>query len=69
MGTPVPVTSSNVRSFTYDDRKRELIIEFGSGSYRYNNVDLDTVLGLYNANSKGAYIHQHIKGKFVHAKL
>ena len=46
--------------YKYDSRK--LVIDFKSGaSYEYNGVAIHTVLGLIEAESKGAFIAKYIK--------
>jgi len=46
--------------YKYDSKK--LVIDFKSGaSYEYNGVAIHTMLGLIEAESKGAFIAKYIK--------
>jgi hypothetical protein len=72
-----PVKSSNIASVGYDPATRELEVEFkggkgkpGSGPvYRYADVPQETYDQFMGHDSKGAFHHGHIKGKFSHTKL
>jgi hypothetical protein len=59
------VRSSNLRSGAYDVDKRELVLEFRSGSkYLYSNVPTNIFLGLTQAFSAGRYFHQWIRSRY-----
>lgn len=61
----VPVRSSALRSVGYDPRTLALEVEFESGEvYRYLDVSPEVVEGLIDAESKGAYLTEHIKPRY-----
>lgn len=60
-----PVNSSLVRSMGYDADSTTLEIEFQSGAVvHYLNVPETVYRGLQAAPSKGAYMQQHLKGRY-----
>jgi hypothetical protein len=63
---PFPVTgSSNVEEIAYDKDKRKLYVTYiKKGKYVYNNVDKYVFSGLFEAESKGKYIHKNIIGRY-----
>jgi len=66
----IPVDSSNISSIGYDEDSSTLEIEFHSGAvYQYFDVPLHVFQGLRDANSKGQYLAQHIKGYFRFVKV
>jgi hypothetical protein len=72
-----PVTSSNIASVGYDPATRELEVEFKGGKgklgtgpvYRYADVPQETYDAFMGHDSKGAFHHASIKGKFSYTKL
>ena len=57
-----PVESSNLISIGYENGILE--VEFYKDSiYRYYNIPMETYIGLMQAESKGSYLHQHVKTK------
>lgn len=65
-----PVDSSNISSIGYDEDSSTLEVEFHSGAvYQYFDVPLNVFQGLRDANSKGQYLAQHIKGYFRFVKV
>jgi len=66
----VPVRSSNIRSVGYDPATRTLELEFHSGGlYRYSGVPESIYEDFMQAVSKGAYFHDHIKGRFPDRRI
>jgi hypothetical protein len=66
----IPVDSSNISSIGYDEETSTLEIEFHGGSvYQYLDVPLNVYEGLLNADSKGQYLAQHIKGYYRFVKV
>lgn len=64
------VESSNIDEIGYDEGKKELRILFKSGAeYVYHDVGEDVVQGLLDADSKGKYLNEHIKGKYEYGRL
>jgi hypothetical protein len=63
------VKSSTIKNVSVS-QKGNLIIEFNSGvSYRYYNVGSYTVDSLLEAESKGKYFNQYIKGRYPSKKI
>jgi hypothetical protein len=61
----IPLSSSNVESCAYDDRRQILEISFKGGRvYHYLDVDPGTFLGLISASSPGAYVNSSIAYNF-----
>ena len=62
----VAVESSNLASVGYSAKLGVLEVEFKSGSiYQYQDVPEALARGLRRAKSKGRYLNQRIKGKYV----
>lgn len=60
-----PVESTNIHSFGYDPSAQALRIRFHSGSvYDYLGVDQATADAFSQADSKGRFHGQTIRGKF-----
>jgi hypothetical protein len=65
-----PVSSTNLASVGYDPTTHVLCIEFRNGGvYEYYNVPESEYQGLMSASSKGAYHHQHIKGRYSYSRI
>ena len=63
------VNSSNLSTWSYNPNISELTILFGRGTtYRYKNVDRDTIVKLINAKSVGKEFRKSIMGKFEYKK-
>ena len=63
------VTSSNVESIGYDESSETLEIEFKNGSiYQYFEVNAKVFEELRAADSVGAYMSAHIKGKYRYSR-
>lgn len=59
-------SGTNVASHEYDSQTGTLTVHFSSGArYAYHNVPKEIADGF----SGGAYLHQHIAGKFDHKRL
>lgn len=57
-----PVNSSNLVSVGYDSKTLTLEVEFHSGNvYKYQPVTEHAYKEMMNADSMGAFFHQHIK--------
>ena len=66
----IPVTSSNIASIGFDEDSSTLEIEFNSGAvYQYFDVPLVVYEGMIEADSKGQYLAQHIKGQYRYVKV
>lgn len=68
------VESSNIVSIGYenheDDMKAELHVQFKSGAeYVYHDVPQDMVQEFLNADSKGKFLNERIKGLYEFHKL
>lgn len=55
--------SSNVRGIGYDPATQTLRVEFHSGTYEYDGVTPAQHEALMAADSKGSFIHAHVRGK------
>lgn len=63
------VNSSNLSTWSYNPSISELTILFGRGTtYKYKNVDKDTIIKLINAKSVGKEFRKSIMGKFEYKK-
>jgi hypothetical protein len=64
-GRFLPVQSSVMTAVEYNEEESALEITFTSGkTYRYRDVPLDIYIGLTDAESKGAFFNEQIKGAF-----
>jgi hypothetical protein len=64
------VDSSNISSIGYDENSNTLEVEFHSGAvYQYFDVPLNVYNGMIEADSKGKYFAQHIKGYYRYVKI
>lgn len=70
-----PVESSNLRhvafEYTQEDGKiGNLYVRFKSNSvYLYRGVPVEEYVGLLASESKGKYLHAHIKNRYSYTKL
>lgn len=63
------VKSSNVDKVGYDEATKTLGVVFkNGGAYHYADVPKSVYDALLAADSVGAYIHAHVKGRFSHSK-
>ena len=66
----IPVDSSNISSIGFDEDSSTLEVEFHSGAvYQYFDVPLAVYEGFIEADSKGQYLAQHIKGYYRYVKV
>ena len=64
------LVSSTITSVEYDDDARELDITFTSGKkYRYFNVPLEIYAEFLDAESKGKFFNDNIKGAFAFVEI
>jgi hypothetical protein len=69
-GRVLPVVSSMIAGVEYDDETRELDILFSSGkTYRYFDVPADVYAMLLDAESKGQFFNEEIKGAYRYAEV
>jgi hypothetical protein len=69
-GRMLPVESSVMAGIEYDDEACELDILFSSGkTYRYFDVPADVHARLLEAESKGQFFNEEIKGAFPYAAV
>ena len=60
------VRSTNIARVGYDAQSKTLAVEFRNGSiYHYHGIDQDKHDEFMRAESKGKYLHQHIKGRYT----
>lgn len=66
----IPVSSSNIASIGYDQETQTLQVEFIKGSiYQYFDVPQAVYEEFINAESKGRYLAQQIKGNYRYARV
>jgi KTSC domain len=59
----LPVESSAIASIGYDAQEETLEVEFSSGTvYRYLRVPADVAATLYEADSRGKYFGEFVRG-------
>lgn len=63
------VVSSNIKKIGFDPEENKLYIQYTSGIYVYDNVSKDLFEALKQAESKGKFVSENIKGKYVFKKL
>lgn len=62
--------SAMIKSCEYTPETEELVVTFNNGqSYKYQNVDEDTVTGFMEPESAGKYFIANIRNKFEYEKL
>ncbi len=60
------LSSSNLRSYDYDEESQTLSITFHSGrTYSYGSVPQSVAEGLGTADSPGRYFNSNIKNNFA----
>lgn len=65
----VDITRSGmIRSLDYDEEKKELVVEFNSGSYCYFDVPKEKFDGCLGAESAGKHFLAHIKNAHKYEK-
>jgi hypothetical protein len=69
-GERLPMQSSVIVSADYDEAEATLDITFTSGkTYRYFDVPGDVYAALMDAESKGMFFNENIKGVFAFAEV
>jgi hypothetical protein len=65
------VDSTNLASVGYKKRDKTLEVRFKSNGsvYQYENVPEEVFDGLMKAESKGQYLHNHIRGAYPYKKV
>jgi hypothetical protein len=66
----IQVRSSNIRAIGYDNDNQELYVEFLNNShYIYEKVPMMVFERLKNAQSKGKYLNQNIKDRYMYKQI
>lgn len=66
----IQVDSSNIAAIGYDSASETLEIEFLNGAvYQYFDIPEVHFEGIMNADSKGQYLAQNIKGAFRYSRV
>lgn len=61
---------ANILAHEYSPERGHLTVTFHHGGvYRYDDVPADLAEDFGNAESRGAFLHAHIIGKFQHTKI
>lgn len=61
----IPIESSNIAGTGYNNKTKQLWVAFkGNKVYRYDLVPRKLFEELLQAESKGKYLNEHIKGNF-----
>ncbi len=64
------VGSSNIEAIGYEPDRQELYVRFlKTGDYVYYYVEEWVFNEFMQANSKGGYLHNYIKGRYDYARL
>lgn len=64
------VLSTNIDMIGYDSENSQLHVRFRSGSeYVYNEVPPAVYQEILDADSKGGYLNERIKGRYEFAKV
>lgn len=63
----IEVQSSNIKKVGYD--KNNLYVEYNSGTYEYTQVPKQLYEDLLKAESKGRFMNENIKGKYIYKKI
>ncbi|GGQ33781.1 KTSC domain-containing protein [Shewanella litoralis] len=64
-----PVDSSNLVSVGYDEDTSTLEVEFNSGLYQYFDVPVHVYEELMNSDSKGSFLHRHVKNTYNYEQI
>ena len=66
----VKVESSNIAAVGYDTSFGNLIVEFKNGNkYQYKKLPYELYENLLQAESKGRFVNENIKGKFEYGRI
>lgn len=64
------IDSSAISAVGYDEASRTLELEFAGGAvYDYDGVPPDEVLGLLEAESRGRYFDERIRGPYPYRRV
>lgn len=64
----ISVESSNIESVGW--QRNQLFVRFhNGGEYKYSNVPESLFHDMLAADSKGKFLHEHVKGKFPYVKV
>ncbi len=74
MPVMIPVESSNVASFGYDDAKQILYVKFHGKDgndrlYSYYDVEPDVYTAFMESDSKGSFVWQFLRNRYNYARL
>jgi hypothetical protein len=73
--TMIPVESSNVSAFGYDDDKQILYVNFRGKNneadrlYSYYDVEPDVYTAFMESDSKGQFVWQNLRNRYNYARL
>lgn len=66
----IEVESSTIKSVAYDDRAKQLHVEFVNGSrYVYDGVQPIIFECLKKADSKGKFLNENIRGYYNYSRV
>ena len=65
----IPVESSNIVAIGYDSDDKALYVEYSTNAYKYDDVPKEVAEKLFNADSKGRFMNDYIKGSYTCTKL
>jgi hypothetical protein len=71
----IPVESSNVSAFGYDDDKQILYVNFRGKNneadrlYSYYDVEPDVYTAFMESDSKGQFVWQYLRNRYNYARL
>lgn len=64
------VESTNITAIGYDEKMNQLHVQFNSGAeYVYNEVPPAVYQEFLDAESKGRYLNERIKGRYEYARV
>ncbi len=64
----IEVESSNVYKVGYNEKM--LYVQFRNGyEYEYQNVEYEVFEKFLNSNSKGSFVHRHLKDKYPYKRI
>jgi KTSC domain-containing protein len=68
--TMTPIESSNIAATGYDADTRTLAVQFKNGGlYHYHDVPAEIAGGFGEAESRGQFFQNAIRGQFKHTKI
>ncbi len=64
------VESSNIVAIGYEEDEKQLHVQFNSGAeYVYDDVPAEVYQAFLDADSKGRYLNEYVKGVYEFKKL